>query len=158
MRGVRGLFRRDQARAAQLEVDRLSVRLQAWQQRLAELDEPPDRGVGRQGTAAQRHAASADLPQAAEFAPPSYLTALLGPRPDEPVARSAWRTGVRAADSYRSAWGVTDTSHPLGEPPADQVQRRAYQAALAAIRAAQPGGDGPAPSRSHSPRAGISVG
>lgn len=52
---------------------------------------------------------------AAEVAMPQYLLAAVGERPEKPSERAAWRESVRAVESYRERWGVTDEQRALGE-------------------------------------------
>lgn len=52
---------------------------------------------------------------AAEVAMPQYLVGAVGERPRKPSERAAWHESVKAIESYRERWGVTDQDHPLGD-------------------------------------------
>lgn len=52
---------------------------------------------------------------AAEVAMPQYLVGAVGERPKKPSERAAWHESVKAIESYRERWGVTDQEHPLGD-------------------------------------------
>ncbi len=64
--------------------------------------------------------------QAAEFQPPAYLLDVIGPRPDDPTERRAWRHAATEIERYRTAHAVTDPDRALGDAPADSTQRTAY--------------------------------
>ena len=67
--------------------------------------------------------------------PPPWLRRL-GPQPAEPQANTRWRAAVAAIATYRDAYGITETTHPLGStPPVDAMQRVARRRAIAAARA-----------------------
>jgi len=147
---VRRLLRRGDARAAKAELWRLAGDLHAWQRRIADLDAALDRLRGHRETdTVNRAGAVKAIPsaserrslhravEAAELDPPNHILTALGPRPDGPADRQVWRRAVRATALYRATWGVTDPASALGYVPADHAQRRAYAAALAALRTAQ---------------------
>jgi hypothetical protein len=50
----------------------------------------------------------------AEVAMPTYLRDVVGERPGKPSERAAWQEAVRAIESYRSRWGITDQESALG--------------------------------------------
>jgi chaperonin cofactor prefoldin len=52
---------------------------------------------------------------AAEVAMPQYLIRAVGERPLKPSERSAWHESVKAVESYRARWGVTDEERALGD-------------------------------------------
>jgi conjugative relaxase-like TrwC/TraI family protein len=72
--------------------------------------------------------------QLIDSSPPWLLR--LGPHPHEPRANTRWWTAVAAIATYRDAYGITDTTHPLGGvPPTDSAQRVARRRASAAAGA-----------------------
>jgi len=75
-----------------------------------------------------------------EHAPPGYLVAQLGGRPDTPAGRAAWRAAATGIEAYRAKHGITDPDSALGPAPTDpdaQLERaataRLVQAAVQAI-------------------------
>jgi conjugative relaxase-like TrwC/TraI family protein len=54
-----------------------------------------------------------------EQAPPNYLTAELGGRPESVAGRAAWRAAAVGIEAYRAKYGIDDPDSPLGPPPAD---------------------------------------
>lgn len=52
---------------------------------------------------------------AAEVAMPSYLSRSVGEKPESPTERAAWRQAVKAVETYRARWGVTDPHSALGD-------------------------------------------
>jgi conjugative relaxase-like TrwC/TraI family protein len=67
--------------------------------------------------------------------PPPWLRRL-GPQPAEPRANTRWRAAVGVIATYRDAYGIEETTHPLGRtPPTDVVQRVARRRTIAAARA-----------------------
>lgn len=54
-----------------------------------------------------------------EQAPPNYLTAELGGRPDSVAGRAAWRAAAVGIEAYRAKYGVDDPDSALGPPPTD---------------------------------------
>jgi hypothetical protein len=56
---------------------------------------------------------------AAEVAMPTYLSDVVGHRPDKPSERAAWHQAVRAIEVYRSRWNITDESAALGNTHGD---------------------------------------
>jgi conjugative relaxase-like TrwC/TraI family protein len=49
-----------------------------------------------------------------DVVPAPHLLAVLGPRPGSPRLLETWQDGARAVTGYRSRWGVSDRSRPLG--------------------------------------------
>ena len=149
-KGVRRLFRRDDARAASTDVARLAGDLHAWERRIVDLGMTLNRPAGERGAAtvpdadyagpvrcererlALRHAV-----EAVEFDPPDYVLTALGPRPDTPAERQAWREATYTIAAYRATWVVADASSPLGNVQAAPAQRRDYDDVTAALQAAQ---------------------
>ncbi len=79
-----------------------------------------------------------------EQAPPGYLLAELGGRPDTPAGRAAWRAAATRIEAYRASHGIDDPDSALGPPPTDpdaQLERaattRLVQAAVQAIDAVE---------------------
>jgi hypothetical protein len=72
-------------------------------------------------------------------APPSYVIAALGPRPDEPSKRRLWDRGARTIEEYRLRHGelLRESERGLGPIPADKAKRRAFYAADRQIRSVQ---------------------
>lgn len=67
---------------------------------------------------------------AAEVAMPNYLSYAVGPRPERPSERAAWRQAVRAIESYRARWGVRDEESALGNAtPHTTAQTQEQEAA-----------------------------
>lgn len=62
----------------------------------------------------------------AEVAMPTYLLDAVGERPMKPSERAAWHEAVRAIETYRHRWGVTDGQRALGQEicPDDQRTER----------------------------------
>jgi hypothetical protein len=54
-----------------------------------------------------------------EQAPPVYLVAELGGRPDSVAGRAAWRAAAVGIEAYRAKHGIDDPDSALGPPPAD---------------------------------------
>ena len=69
----------------------------------------------------------------AEVMMPSYLRDHVGPRPERPSERGAWHSAVRAVESYRERWGVTDPDHALGSGQMDSVQKEEREAVEVAL-------------------------
>ncbi|MEX2503811.1 MAG: hypothetical protein WD378_03110, partial [Egicoccus sp.] len=90
-----------------------------------------------------RHAAlTRQLRQAAEgrFArhagdPPAYLTAALGPRPDDRT--STWDRAAVALEDYRLRWSITDPERTFPTPPTDELQRDDFRHALQTVKDAR---------------------
>lgn len=59
---------------------------------------------------------------AAEVAMPTYLSRAVGHKPDKPSERAAWQEAVRAIESYRSRWEVTDRESALGHEAVGDLQ------------------------------------
>jgi hypothetical protein len=59
-----------------------------------------------------------------EARPATYILDALGPRPDTPTARSAWRDGVTRIERHRTEWGITDATEALGAKPKLPGERR----------------------------------
>jgi conjugative relaxase-like TrwC/TraI family protein len=79
-----------------------------------------------------------------EQAPPGYLLAELGGRPDTPAGRAAWRAAATRIEAYRASHGIDDPDSALGPTPTDpdaQLERaattRLVQAAVQAIDAVE---------------------
>jgi hypothetical protein len=81
-----------------------------------------------------------------EHAPPGYLVAELGGRPDSAAGRAAWRAAAVGIEAYRAKHGVDDPDSALGPPPTDpdpdpELERAAVaqltRAALQAIEAVE---------------------
>jgi conjugative relaxase-like TrwC/TraI family protein len=79
-----------------------------------------------------------------EHAPPGYLVAELGGRPDTPAGRAAWRAAATRIEAYRAKHGIDDPDSALGPAPTDpdaQLERaataRLVQAAVQAIDAVE---------------------
>jgi hypothetical protein len=53
----------------------------------------------------------------AEVAMPQYLVNAVGERPMKPSERGAWHEAVKAVESYRDRWAVSDDERALGEEP-----------------------------------------
>jgi hypothetical protein len=58
-------------------------------------------------------------------APPSYITAVLGPRPERHHQAETWAEGVAVIQRHRLRHGITDPEHPLGREPSRSAQRSA---------------------------------
>jgi conjugative relaxase-like TrwC/TraI family protein len=65
--------------------------------------------------------------------PPPYLQAALGHRPPARADRDRWERAATAIEDHRLRWHITDTHHPLGAEPADQLQREQRQRVLAVV-------------------------
>jgi hypothetical protein len=65
--------------------------------------------------------------------PPPYLEAALGHRPPGRADRDRWERVATAIEDHRLRWHITDTHHPLGSEPADQLQRDQRQRVLAMV-------------------------
>jgi hypothetical protein len=61
---------------------------------------------------------------AAEVAMPNYLRETLGERPERPSERGAWRQAVKAVETYRQRWGITDNDSALGHDPKNRAQKQ----------------------------------
>ncbi len=81
-----------------------------------------------------------------EQAPPGYLVAELGGRPDTPAGRAAWRAAATGIQAYRAKHGIDDPDSALGPAPTPtdpdaQLERaattRLVQAAVQAIDAVE---------------------
>jgi conjugative relaxase-like TrwC/TraI family protein len=81
-----------------------------------------------------------------EQAPPAYLVAELGGRPDSATGRAAWRAAAVAIETYRASHGIDDPDSALGPTPADpdpdvELERSAVaqltRAAVEAIEAVE---------------------
>ena len=75
--------------------------------------------------------------QVAEFRPPGYVLAAIGPRPTDPTERRAWRTAVEHIERYRLGHGIDDAADALGQRPSQARQLADYERASAAIRAVE---------------------
>jgi Ti-type conjugative transfer relaxase TraA len=154
MGGLRRLLHADAARSTRADVARLAGDLRGWEERIITLDaefagldggDQRHQATGRDDEAVRGFTAvTAALDvrlrhtiEAAEFNPPDYLLTTVGPRPDTPDDRRAWRSAVRAVESYRAAWSVTDPVHPLGQRPTDAAQARAHDEVAGVIGAVQ---------------------
>ena len=89
-----------------------------------------------------------------EQAPPPYLAAALGGRPDSAAGRAAWRAAAIGIQAYRAKYGIDDPDSALGPKPTDpdpaadlertavaQLARTAVQAIEAAETPALPDPD-----------------
>ncbi len=61
---------------------------------------------------------------AAEVAMPNYLSRAVGERPETPTERGAWRQAVKAVETYRERWGISDPEIALGKSSVRGAQRR----------------------------------
>lgn len=59
-----------------------------------------------------------------EARPAYYIVDALGPRPDTPTGRQAWREGVTRIERHRTEWGITDPTSALGDKPKLPGERR----------------------------------
>lgn len=64
----------------------------------------------------------------AALAQPDHLVELLGPLPDDAVARTTWTRMAGRVEAYREQWGVEPDE--LRESPIDGVQYREWSAAV----------------------------
>jgi len=69
----------------------------------------------------------------AEVMMPSYLRDHVGPRPERPSERGAWHAAVRAVESYRERWGVTDIDDALGHGRVSRTQEQEREAVSASL-------------------------
>jgi len=69
----------------------------------------------------------------AEVMMPSYLRDHVGPRPERPSERGAWHAAVRAVESYRERWGVTDPDHAFGRGEMEPLQKEEREAVEVAL-------------------------
>ncbi len=82
-----------------------------------------------------------------EQAPPGYLLAELGGRPDTPAGRAAWRAAATRIEAYRASHGIDDPDSALGPTPTDpdaQLERAATTRLVQAAVQAIDGVEGPA--------------
>jgi hypothetical protein len=82
-------------------------------------------------TQLRHHSRLRAAPLAAD--PPPYLQAALGHRPPGRADSDRWERAATAIEDHRLRWGITDTHHPLGAEPADQLQREQRQRVLAMV-------------------------
>ncbi|HUA94473.1 MAG TPA: MobF family relaxase, partial [Acidimicrobiales bacterium] len=59
----------------------------------------------------------------ASVSPGQHLVAALGPRPGTPRLLGVWLEAADAVTRYRSRWGVTDRSRPLGEDSGGELAK-----------------------------------
>ncbi len=71
--------------------------------------------------------------------PAAYLTAALGPLPNQPRARRTWQQAAQRIEAYRFDHGVTDAHHALGPTPAATSARSQWQRAQQGLERAQRG-------------------
>ena len=71
------------------------------------------------------------------FAPPAWVTAVLGGRPRDREARHIWLDAINTVETYRADRGLTDPTQPLGDRPSEPAARDAYQQALHVLLAAR---------------------
>jgi conjugative relaxase-like TrwC/TraI family protein len=69
--------------------------------------------------------------------PGPYLSAMLGPLPHQPRARSTWQQAATHIEAYRFDHAITDARDALGPPPADTRERAHWQHARRDLRRAQ---------------------
>jgi conjugative relaxase-like TrwC/TraI family protein len=74
---------------------------------------------------------------AARIAPPPYIKAELGERPQEPTKAAEWDRAVRGVEGYRQKHGIGDRDTALGPEPRDQAARREREAARRSIERTQ---------------------
>jgi conjugative relaxase-like TrwC/TraI family protein len=74
---------------------------------------------------------------AARIAPPAYIKAELGERPQEPTRAAEWDRAVRWIEGYRQKHGIGDRDTSLGPEPRDQAARREREAVRRSIERAQ---------------------
>jgi hypothetical protein len=78
-----------------------------------------------------------------EQAPPGYLVAELGGRPESPAGRAAWRAAAVGIEANRAKHGIDDPDSALGPTPADatpdaELERAAVaQLSRAAVHAVE---------------------
>jgi hypothetical protein len=73
---------------------------------------------------------------AAEVAMPQYLTRAVGERPMRPSEREVWHEAVRAIESYRERWRVTDPGSYLGgrsDNARQRIERDAVKKQIAGL-------------------------
>jgi hypothetical protein len=68
-----------------------------------------------------------------EQAPPAYLVAELGGRPQSATGRAAWRAAAISIEAYRERHGVDDPDSALGALPTDPAPDLDIQAERAAV-------------------------
>jgi hypothetical protein len=66
-----------------------------------------------------------------------YLSAALGPLPNQPRARSTWQQAATHIEAYRFDHAITDARDALGPPPADTRERAHWQRARQELQRAQ---------------------
>jgi hypothetical protein len=69
--------------------------------------------------------------------PGPYLSAALGPLPNQPRARSTWQQAATHIEAYRFDHAITDARDALGPPPANTRERADWQHARRGLRRAQ---------------------
>ncbi len=65
--------------------------------------------------------------------PPDWLIDTLGPPPVTPDRRDEWTGAAGRIAAYRDIYQITDTADPLGPPPEELHQRRAWELGRLAI-------------------------
>ena len=75
-----------------------------------------------------RHAAETRLARHTQDHPPDYLTAALGPRPDE--RPSTWDRAAVTLEDYRLRWSITDPDRTFPTPPTDELQHDDFRHTL----------------------------
>ncbi|MGH9067729.1 MAG: hypothetical protein ACRD0J_09610, partial [Acidimicrobiales bacterium] len=106
-------LRRWEARASDVTVRRAEVGAVA-EGRRAWLSDHQDE-LGRYADLVEEVARRVDhLAVSAQVAVPAHVAEALGPRPDDPAGRAAWREGAGAIQAFRERWGVTDPTLALG--------------------------------------------
>jgi conjugative relaxase-like TrwC/TraI family protein len=68
-----------------------------------------------------------------EQAPPGYLVAELGGRPQSAAGRAAWRAAAISIEAYRARHGIDDPDSALGAVPTDPAPNPDLQAERAAV-------------------------
>ena len=72
------------------------------------------------------------LGQAASYAQPEHVTALLGPLPERVGHAERWQTAAGAIEAYRTRWSIAGSA-TLGPEPADPEQRAHWDRTVAIV-------------------------
>ena len=134
-------FERERLKAAQQQ----RAKAMAREQELAA--DAPDRATRRPEHAALRERAAVlegklsilrqqHLRGALQHSAP-YLTATLGPFPEQPRARRTWQQAARRIEAYRFDHAITDPDNALGPPPATSSARAHWQRIAQDVHRAQ---------------------
>jgi conjugative relaxase-like TrwC/TraI family protein len=81
-------------------------------------------------------AVAADAARTFEQDPPEWLTAKLGPPPDNPEARGLWRDGANRIQAFRLRWQIDDPEFALGQSLAPDALRSDRQTVASHLREA----------------------